>query len=447
MPPPDGRRRLGAGGGGAAVRALRKEVEELRNSVFEVMQLLRAALGSGLPAQPGHRRQKEPTNKVKKNKMSSSGTGTQRGDGPGAGGGSGAGGSGAMSRAQPSGRAAGTGGGGAMSSDRNPGGAVGAGAHGGTATAGAGVLGMFTSRELAEATRPTARVSTTAKGAAAKSTSLPPGWKLVSRKPRTTAMSATGAASASSGTAPAAGVPSAEGGQQRREDKEEPKGEAKPEERPRMALHADGWSVPVLDSAGALQAGGRGVALATAAEALAAKAQLRAAGGALAAVVARPLAGAAPMEVTILHEGKLRVQRCFVLQLGTTQVTYAPAGTRVQAASTRVSTEVLAVTIEKGHTELQHWQSAEANPVLTFSKWFKHHEVQALELFRPLKEGNGQEARISVLARVPKSVVAKALNASGADGVFLRTLGPQALAVVWSDAEAHATDVCCTTQN
>ncbi len=389
-------------------------MEELKNTVFEVMQLLRVALGQRGPTQSG----KQPMSK-KKMKMRKMRSGSRPHGGAGeeaagvsAGGGGGAGHAGAAASSSFGVRSLASG----VQAC-----AIGAGGHAGNAMAG----------------NPALRVEpkgTTAASAAGPSRCAPAGWKVVTRKPaKVTSPSMLNAEP----SAQESGPRNAPSGRLSTEAQDVPQAETT---KMGVELPPTGWSVKVLPSAKDLVAGGSGVALASTAEAMSAKTQLRAASGALAVVLCRPMAGAAPIDIAILQNGKHRVQRCFVLQLGSVPVTYQPVGVKLQAPSAQTATEVVALAMEKGHTEEEHWKAAETNPVITFARWLKHHGLGGLEVFRPQKEGTGKEGRITALARIPKASTAKALNASGADGVFVKTLGAQTLAVVWLEKSCTRKD-------
>ncbi len=434
--PPAGWRRLGSslrgagnGGGGAAVRALQQEVEELRCNLNEVMQLLRAALGSGVP---GLAIPQEPRKQRKKTKkMTSRGNplllgqpanagSSSAGDGmasrPGAMPGHGNPGVEHPARTSPAGShsphlpaSADPGHGGGAARAANAG--TGHGAGGANWLPGAGNPGS----EQAGTLKPPAGPGKTTANA------VPAGWKMVVAKPRASRKEPDNAPAKVSPTS------AAPPGQTNLEDQPQPVGPPVNG----VTLPPAGWSVPVLPSARDLQAGGKGVALATVVEAMAAKTQLRAAAGSLAVLLSRPVAGATSLDCCISRGGKLVVQKCYLLQLGSTPVTYAPAGTKLQSPAAQAATEVIAIAMSKEHVEPDFWKAAELNPVATFTRWLVHHEIKVLDTFKPQREGAGPEARITALARIPMGLIAKALNASGADGVFTRTLGTPSLQVVW----------------
>jgi hypothetical protein len=200
----------------------------------------------------------------------------------------------------------------------------------------------------------------------------------------------------------------------------------------RDTLNIAGWSAPVLLSRAEVTSSATGVYLATAKEA----AELMELGSTQPLAVLAPRAPtdrpSVPVDaVTTDNRGQRCVSRRFLLQLGPTSVTYAPAA---QKCTYRPDTSLVVLSVVKEHVDAALWASAEVNPRRMSTLWLTQRAGADLLDTRPAtKRTDGAGATsLQVVATIAITSVESTLRASGKDGIFVRPFYASA-----ADSEVH----------
>ncbi len=115
------------------------------------------------------------------------------------------------------------------------------------------------------------------------------------------------------------------------------------------------------------------------------------------------------------RNGRLQSRQRFLIQLGSTPVTFASAAPR-RAVTQDTATVVLSVSGESASPAL--WKAALQNPKSTAKEWLRlRAKVEAVDTRPPTRDESG---RLQVIATIPKGGRRQALAAAGIDGVWVR---------------------------